>query len=73
MQKWLDPTLGREISREFHTYDDDCTISLSNIWNELDHYYQVHWANWFLASMVARDSVFLHMWSVFDEIIELSS
>ena len=39
MQKWLDSSLGHDIGKEYHTYDDDCTISWANIWNEMDHYY----------------------------------
>ena len=73
MQKWLDPDLGVSIGKEFHTYDDDCTISLANIWNELDHYYQVHLANWFLVTFCVRDLWYLHFWSVLDEFIELST
>ena len=73
MQKFLDPNLGKPIDKEFHTYDDNCTISFENVWNEMDHYYQVHWVNYFLAALVLRDALFLHFWSVYDEFIELST
>ncbi len=55
-----------------HTYDDDCTFTLSMIWSEMDHYYLIHWCDWFLASFVIRDAYILHFWHLFDEVIELS-
>ena len=33
----------------------------------------MHLINWFLAALVARDALFLHLWSVYDEVIELST
>lgn len=38
----------------------------------MDHYYVVHWADWFLASFVLRDAWICHLWSVLDEFLELS-
>ena len=38
----------------------------------MDHYYLVHWCDWFLASLVLRDFYILHFWSIFDEFLELS-
>lgn len=55
-----------------HTYDDHCELTLEAIWNDMDHYFLVHWCNWFLASLVIRDAYILHLWSVFDEFLELS-
>jgi len=55
-----------------HTYDDNCELHLENIWDNFDHYYAVHICNWFLASWVIRDTYILHMWSVLDEVVELS-
>jgi len=38
----------------------------------MDHYFLVHWCNWFLASLVLRDAFVCHMWSILDEFLELS-
>jgi phosphatidylserine synthase 2 len=69
---FLDPSLNKKITKGMHTYDDNCELSLEAIWNDMDHYFVVHWCNWFLASLVIRDAYILHFWSVFDEILELS-
>jgi phosphatidylserine synthase 2 len=55
-----------------HTYDDHCEFTLENMWNDMDHYFIVHWVNWFLAAIVLRDAYICHMWSVLDEFLELS-
>jgi len=55
-----------------HTYDDHCDFTLQHLWDDMDHYFVVHWCNWFLASLVIRDAYILHFWSVFDEFLELS-
>jgi len=56
-----------------HTYDDDCALSWDRFWEDIDHYYLVHWLDWFVASFLFRDPLILHFWSVFYEIIELSA
>lgn len=68
----LDPSLNQPVTEEMHTYDDHCEFHLSNIWDNLDHYFAVHWCNWYLASFVIRDAYILHLWSFLDEIVELS-
>jgi hypothetical protein len=70
--KYLDPKLRVPITNEFHTYDDNCDLTWSNLWSNFDHYYLVHWGNWFLSSFVIRDFWILHSWHVIDELIELS-
>lgn len=74
--RWLlgffDERLNQAVTKGMHTYDDDCEITLKNFWDNFDHYYLVHLCDWFLASFVFRDAVLLHMWSVMDEVIELS-
>lgn len=55
-----------------HTYDDECDFNVTNLWNNIDHYFLVHVVNWFLASLVIRDAYILHFWSIFDEFVELS-
>jgi len=69
---FLDRRLNKVITRGMHTYDDDCSFTISMIWSEMDHYYLVHWADWTLATFVLRDAYVLHFWHVFNEIIELS-
>lgn len=55
-----------------HTYDDHCEFKWENIWDNVDHYFAVHLFDWFLASLVIRDPYVLHLWSVMDEVVELS-
>lgn len=55
-----------------HTYDDNCELTIEGIWDNMDHYFLVHWCNWFLAAFVLRDAYILHFWSIFDEFLELS-
>lgn len=67
-----DEKLGKPVVKEMHTYDDNCEFEWINIWENLDHYFLVHCVNWFLVSFIIRDAYILHMWSLWDEIIELS-
>ena len=55
-----------------HTYDDNCELTLENLWNDFDHYYLIHWIDWLLASFVLRDAILCHLWSILDEFLELS-
>ena len=55
-----------------HTYEENCDLTLWRLWEDMDHYYVVHWCDWFLASLVLRDAYILHFWSIFDEFLELS-
>lgn len=70
---FLDSSTGIPVTRGMHTYDDDCEFTLENLWNDMDHYYLIHWIDWILATIVIRDPYILHFWHVFDEIIELSA
>lgn len=56
-----------------HTYDDNCALEWTNIWNNFDHYYLAHLVDWFLASLVIRDAYILHFWQLMDEVVELSA
>ena len=69
---FLDSNLNKSVTKEMHTYDDNCELELKNIWDNFDHYYLVHLVNWFLASLVIRDSYVLHFWQLLDEVVELS-
>lgn len=55
-----------------HTYDDNCDFELSNLYDNLDHYYAIHLINWFAATLIMRDRSILHFWSILDEIIGIS-
>ena len=59
---WLDPTLNKPVTKEMHTYDDNCEFDAKTVWDNFDHYYCVHLGNWFLASFVIRDAYMLHFW-----------
>ena len=69
---FLDSKLNKPVTKEMHTYDDNCELEWENFWDNFDHYYLVHLCDWFLASLVIRDAYVLHFWQVFDEVIELS-
>lgn len=69
---FLDPNLNKPVTKDMHTYDDHCELTLANIWGDMDHYFLVHWVDWFLASFVLRDAYVCHMWSILDEFLELS-
>ena len=56
----------------YHTYDDDCRINHETILDNMDHYFLIHFTNWFFLSMVLRDAVWLHVWHIVDELLELS-
>jgi len=55
-----------------HTYDDNCDLSLQAIWDDMDHYYVIHWIDYILASFVLRDIWLCTLWSFMVEIMELS-
>ena len=59
---FLDTNLNKQVTKEMHTYDDNCELEFQNILDNFDHYYLVHLCNWFLASFVIRDPYILHFW-----------
>ena len=69
LMKHLYPELGVPVPKDMHTYDDNCELEWSNIWDNFDHYYAAHCINWFLAALIVRDPFILHFWSIYDEII----
>ncbi|EAR94564.1 phosphatidylserine synthase (macronuclear) [Tetrahymena thermophila SB210] len=71
--KHLDPELGKQVSKDYHTYDDNCELEWDNILDNFDHYFQIHLINWFCATLIVRDPYILHTWSILDELIELSA
>jgi phosphatidylserine synthase 2 len=70
---FVEEKLGVLITKEYHTYDDECDITFENIIDNVDHYFFAHFIFWFLASLILRDLYMLHFWSVLDEILELSA
>ena len=69
---YLDTNLNKPVTAEMHTYDDNCELEWDNVMDNFDHYYIVHLCNWFLASLVIRDTYILHFWQLMDEVVELS-
>lgn len=55
-----------------HIYTDDCSFTWTTIYEQVDHYFAIHWFNWILATFVLRDPYIIHFWHIFDEVIELS-
>ena len=60
------------ITQGMHTYDDNCELTAANIWDNFDHYYVAHWVDWILMTFMIRDFWICHMWSIGDELLELS-
>jgi phosphatidylserine synthase 2 len=69
---YLDERLIDKRNMGTYVYDDACDFNWPNFRSKLDHYYLVHLGDWFLSSFVLRDFYMLHIWSIMDEIIELS-
>jgi phosphatidylserine synthase 2 len=69
---YLDERLNAQRHMGTYIYDDTCDLNWANFYSKLDHYYAVHLGDWFLSSFVLRDYYLLHIWSIMDEIIELS-
>ena len=70
--RYLDPSLETGVDSSKHTYDDNCELTLANLVDNFDHYFAVHWGNFFLTSFVIRNFWMCHFWHLFDEVIELS-
>lgn len=71
--KFVENRLGVQITKEYHTYDDDCDVTWANLVDNMDHYFLAHFTNWFLAAIILRDPYMLHFWSILDEVLELSA
>lgn len=69
---YLDPRLNVPVTSAQHTYDDNCEFTWANFYDNLDHYYLVHWGDWFLSTFMLREFYVLHSWQLMDEIVELS-
>ena len=69
---YLDSFLNKPLTKEMHTYEENCDMTWENFADNFDHYYLVHLCNWFLASFVIRDYYILHFWQILDELVELS-
>ena len=67
-----DETLGTPITKDRHTYDDNCDLNWVNFYDNFDHYFLIHCVNWFTVSLMLRDAWILNIWQVWDELIELS-
>lgn len=70
--KHVYPELGTPIDKDMHTYDDHCDLTWDNFISDFDHYYAIHLFNWFIATLIVRDRWIMHLWHVYDEVIELS-
>jgi phosphatidylserine synthase 2 len=70
---FMDPDLNQKVGKDRHTYDDDCALTLTRFLDDIDHYYLVHWLDWFVATLLFRDAYVIHFWSLFYEIIEMSA
>jgi phosphatidylserine synthase 2 len=69
MMKFLYPDLGKKVTKDMHTYEENCDFKWENIYDNMDHYFAIHWINWFFAALIVRDYYILHFWSILDELI----
>lgn len=70
---FIHPKLGKPVPESYHTYDDDCSVNSKTILDNMDHYFLIHFINWFMAAIILRDAPMLHFWSILDEVLELSA
>jgi len=45
MVKWLDDSLGKPVTSDYHTYDSECAFVWENLYHEMDHYFFIHNVN----------------------------
>jgi len=69
LMSYLYPELGKPVTKGMHTYDDECDFTIQNLWDNVDHYFAMHLFGWFFATLMIRDTYFLHFWSILDEIL----
>ena len=69
---YIDPKLNHELPTRNEIYDRDCSFTYENVSKIIDFYVTAHFVNWFIAALIVRNTLLLHIWSILDEIIELS-
>jgi phosphatidylserine synthase 2 len=70
---YIDPTLNKPLPEAFENYDTNCDdYSWRRFVENMDHYFLCHITNWFMAALVLRNAWLLNIWSVLDEVLELS-
>ena len=69
---YVEPSYGKELAMRTENYDRNCEFTYENVSKIIDFYVLVHFVNWLLAAFIIRDYYILHIWSVLDELIELS-
>lgn len=69
---YLEPSYGKELPLRSENYDTNCDFTFENVYKITDFYVVVHFVNWFLAAFIIRDYYILHLWSILDELIELT-
>ena len=69
---YLEPSYGKELPLRSENYDRNCDFTFENVYKIIDFYVVVHFINWLLAAFIIRDYYILHIWSVLDELIELT-
>lgn len=62
LMKLGDESLGKSVTKDMHTYDDNCEFEWVNIVDNLDHYFLLHCLNWFLLAFLLRDAWLLNFW-----------
>lgn len=65
--------MGVPVDKSKHTYDDNCDdLSYENIMGNFDHYALCHFVGFILKALCMRDLYMLTIWSLLDEVIEIS-
>jgi len=52
---------------------DSCLFTWNNFYQNMDIYYVAHLVNWIFAALICREKYILLVWSVYDELIEISA
>jgi len=56
----------------FHTYDDECRLTIENIQSKIDVYSFSHLFSWLFLSFMTKDCFFNWIWAFSHEILEYS-
>ncbi|CAE6477912.1 unnamed protein product [Rhizoctonia solani] len=70
MMTYIDPTLGVPLPEK--SYAEDCSLTVSNLWNAIDIFCLAHALGWFGKALILRDYWFCWILSIAFEFAEYS-
>ena len=71
--EFLDNSINKPHEDTLGNYVKDCALTWKNFYEDFDHYYLVHWLDYFVITFLFRDPVICHFWQLWYEIIEIST